>query len=585
MERALRARLGGARLALGEKEGLARDVISRTQCDAIAEIVSRDPGMPSISAEARASLVLLATSGKWLDRDLEKILKMLQPPDLTGSARRPMQHFAPMILEYFSAEEWESLVSGSSRNQKAELLFRRCADLGGRNLTEPSLKFLNSLLTFFTTGGEQASLWRKKADLAAVKTEFKRVARHLAAPNIYLVTLPCLAEFQSAYPDWYASIFSSPPVPCPIDLGKVMAIDNSYGCRGALPMFSEAGPSAGAGDPMAMFQLLAQAFTQGQFNFPRHHPTPLRLGEQASGGAPRSIAALANALPHASAFSQRTLDSPTPSFTTAASFSESLNSNEDMLGDGDTRRGPDVGVPESPTQGGTRRLSDVGVHASPTQATRRYSDVDPDVIACNSPGLATGSSAETMPRKALEDGQLNALEDGASRLECDVRETHASTVVARGASASAILGDFLEMKSEKEKQKKDGPARSAASATNSPPAGRKPNSDVAPIADQVATTKKASKKPRAAVRTRKSQKSTPAKKKPAQPETPIKAGAEKKRQGPRLDHERSRSQFLVRMGDGKSKAFKYDTHGESSQEDARGLAEACLGEILGRTIE
>ena len=154
MKRALRARLGGARLVLEEREGLAREVISRTLCDAIADVVSRDSGLPSISAEARASLVWLATSGKWLDRDLEKILKMLQPPEPTERARRAMQHFDPMTLEYFSEQEWETLVSGCNRNEKTELL-RRCADLGGRNLSEPSLKFLNSLLIFFTRGGDQ----------------------------------------------------------------------------------------------------------------------------------------------------------------------------------------------------------------------------------------------------------------------------------------------------------------------------------------------------------------------------------------------------------------------------------------------
>ena len=78
-ERLLRPRLGAARLVLAEQgDGPTKDAISKVQADAVVSLVAREPGLPSITDETRASLVDLACAGQWLPADLERIIDALK---------------------------------------------------------------------------------------------------------------------------------------------------------------------------------------------------------------------------------------------------------------------------------------------------------------------------------------------------------------------------------------------------------------------------------------------------------------------------------------------------------------------------
>ena len=152
MERMLVPRIGAAKLALEETDGEARDMLSKIQAAAIVEIAAREPGLPSMSAEIRARLVSLASAAPWRQQDLVAILKSLSPPDVVkkGEAeaqrRRPMQHWAPAILGYFTMAEWNRMLNEHNDTVAREIVLGRVVELGGRNLSEPTMHCLASLL-------------------------------------------------------------------------------------------------------------------------------------------------------------------------------------------------------------------------------------------------------------------------------------------------------------------------------------------------------------------------------------------------------------------------------------------------------
>ena len=192
MDVQLRARLGAARLALRDQQGEVRRVLSQTQVVALRALIARDPGMPSCTPEGRAIMMEMAAAVNWHDGHLEEVLHLLEPTGATKKLRRPMQHFAPGIVAYFTAAEWDGPLKQDGGVAMSETVLGRALQLSGRNLTEPSLKFISSFLLYLTHGESSLSWSRsmKKDFFERVKMEFKRRARSADRPEPYLTALP-----------------------------------------------------------------------------------------------------------------------------------------------------------------------------------------------------------------------------------------------------------------------------------------------------------------------------------------------------------------------------------------------------------
>ena len=122
MERALRGRLDAAQHALQGKEGQVAELISSAQAAAVAELVAKEPGLTSLSATVRASLVDLAAQGQWQQADLTKVLELLRPPDNLTKKRATLQTFLPALLSYYTEEEWQHfLPQGGQRPTSDEV--------------------------------------------------------------------------------------------------------------------------------------------------------------------------------------------------------------------------------------------------------------------------------------------------------------------------------------------------------------------------------------------------------------------------------------------------------------------------------
>ena len=105
------SRLGCARMLLGRSFGKPEHpIVSRLQSDAIVDLMKAEhEAMECMSPDNRCKMSSLAVAGKWAGDDLQKVLPMIEPPAPKGSTHRPpMQKATPMILNYFTAEEWLS---------------------------------------------------------------------------------------------------------------------------------------------------------------------------------------------------------------------------------------------------------------------------------------------------------------------------------------------------------------------------------------------------------------------------------------------------------------------------------------------
>ena len=242
MNRLLRARLGVARITIdGTPEGMKAGV-SRVQAKAVKELAAKDPDLQSVSAEDLAKLHDLAASVSWAEGDLALVMSCLTPPlpESRGKkSRRPLQHFSPSFLNYFTASEWALLQAPISYGEKADVCMRRILELGGRNLDEPAMKMMNSLLLLLSDPNAarmQAS--QKRVYLDTLKKTFKARVRVAPAPPHYITMLPpAPSDVAKSHPKLYAAAFpivggqESKPTPCAIALSALNAVDNSYGCR------------------------------------------------------------------------------------------------------------------------------------------------------------------------------------------------------------------------------------------------------------------------------------------------------------------------------------------------------------------
>ena len=96
MERMLKARAGAARMTLmNTQDTIARGLISKAQAAAIVELASKEPDLPSLSAEARASLQGMVSEAPWSPDDLVKVLQALSASqaDRKGKSEEPKEKY------------------------------------------------------------------------------------------------------------------------------------------------------------------------------------------------------------------------------------------------------------------------------------------------------------------------------------------------------------------------------------------------------------------------------------------------------------------------------------------------------------
>ena len=371
----LMARIGSARFTLHATPKPALAAVSKSQADAIMEVLKSNPKfIAKMKPHDRAELIGLLTKCNFCDTDLQTLLAMCEAPEVKKkSSRRPGQTFMPHLLHYFTEAEWVTLSKACTIAEGFDLLMRRILDLGGVNLSEKCKGWLVSLMLHL--GNLGGSTEEAKTDLLAwFKGEYKRRGRKHPPVHPYLRDLPMPDKLKLAAPTLFQSVFGE-ETPVPDKLGlKFTQLPVVY-CRTSVlrkPSVYLGQLSDQAEKPIQLlekciaiqqntFQAIMQSSSSSQPNAgmalrdlvapPVRHPLQGCMSRETIFGSQRtsSMEALPLTAPHL-ALMDRSPASPAASVVAASSHgsqSQSLDSQEMLLhvSDGVHRRADDLSSP------------------------------------------------------------------------------------------------------------------------------------------------------------------------------------------------------------------------------------------------
>ena len=241
--RAVRARVVAARMALEGVSEELRPSLSSVHAKALIEHLKVKNF--AMSSDEATDIMAKIHNIPWAAEDGVRVAEALSNANMneeTFSARRKQQDYMGM-LSYFTEAEWSILLNPSvSHAAKRETIALAVAQCGGINLTEESLKLMNTLWMLAAFGYLQARSLNeesKNTQLRALKATVKRSVRNVyskSSLSTYIVVLPAdPQEFTSRYPcvsaRRYSNIDGDGPVASKLDNEHVDAIDASYSCR------------------------------------------------------------------------------------------------------------------------------------------------------------------------------------------------------------------------------------------------------------------------------------------------------------------------------------------------------------------
>jgi len=605
MSRILRARLVGAKCVLEMASAEVLPHISAIQAAAVQEILKKE--CATLTPDSRVNIAESIASVPFQQKHAAMLLKVLGDGfGSIASSRREQQDYVN-ILDFYTQEDWDGLLDAEvSDAEKFDIVTAIPLKLGLQIPTEFSWKCLHSiLLSTSSTAAKGAD--HKKLDLEIFKTDYRRVVKRSKKKNnaiVYLPQLPSVSRFRASHSDLFNSVYGvgPGPVPCPITQ-RVKHMDASYQCRG-MPRGGSVADPIGGGDGVSMLVQALKQITGGSQQASRDIDITFDDHRRRSSGLRRAITFddHSSRADHPLALVQKGAGHATRSRSLLALPAGSETSAPSVSADG-------ASPPAPPAE------SIAGMPAPPA-------------------GSISGAGPVARP-VLLDDPRpvLRETSEGTGRSSTTEPKVEQPTSHQRTSRAQELYG----MLQERDEQKKDAAAekrkldREAAKAAREqkPAAASKPAEEHTPVA---APTPAKKQKPAVALAAVVA--STPAKKqKPAFALTPEKGappnkkGKKKKGKGkkkkvkgkekgkktkvvkiadagpacadagvagghlepdkkrgaaPRVDHERSRMQYLFRSGmkgPGQSKSFTYGENGTFASGDlAKKAAEAMLAE-------
>jgi hypothetical protein len=186
---------------------------------------------------------------------------------LSQSPSSKLQNFETIHL-YFGQAHWDALRSSMSADQKMDLIVSHAVTLGLRFPMEPTVQKIVGLYCMMSNGYNEAMSLAGSMKHEFVKFAKKRVkALGISPPTSLVHKLPVdTRDFQRAYPSLYATVFiDGPPVACPLNLGKLKAVQSSIPMRTTHKDMRPASHLDPSNNPMqAMLSLLMQTLGQGR---------------------------------------------------------------------------------------------------------------------------------------------------------------------------------------------------------------------------------------------------------------------------------------------------------------------------------
>ncbi|CAK0857286.1 unnamed protein product [Prorocentrum cordatum] len=230
-----------SRSALADLSGARHEQLSKAQANAVVYMLQR----AQLNPDEKATLALMSSQVNWFDGHDAQIMSLLvaSPAPRQSTTGNVGQKYTSFV-EFFTEAEWKKMLEENpSSSAILSLIISRVIRLGGRNVCEYSNKLMTSLwLMLCDPSVDPMSFFQKKKQFLYVKREYRRIADK--TPRLMMDqridTLPSLPdEFATLYPAAHNKAFSTRPgdgpMRCPLNMQRLLEIDNSYRCRGSGP--------------------------------------------------------------------------------------------------------------------------------------------------------------------------------------------------------------------------------------------------------------------------------------------------------------------------------------------------------------
>ncbi len=280
----IKSRIGAARLVLEGQSGKPTfAAVSKVQARALASMVTE---AASLTDTDKADVTNLLVEIAWASSDdcnfvLSSLLETSKRPAASlglpvAKRRRGLQDFTA-VHAYLTAEVWDQLQADIPGCNKLHILLQASQRLGLRLPSEHTSKWLCCLWMCCSHSGEALLCMapdQKGVYLKHVKQSFDVLRRTLVDPATWVDALPSdPVDFAKEHPALFGMVFAGArkPIVAPIDLSSVIAINQSFGCRGGsrLTLLGDTHASATARRPLLQLSPKREAAGSSSASFER----------------------------------------------------------------------------------------------------------------------------------------------------------------------------------------------------------------------------------------------------------------------------------------------------------------------------
>ena len=273
----LSGRLSAASAALSQAGPEAQAAISRTQAQAVLDLLRRE--LPRLDADERAELNVQVARVAWAKDDLIALMQVFEhiSRGSTPKAKRRDQQHWDKILNCYDRTSWELLCnSHAPANSKLDVILNQPIRLGLRLPSEPTFHSLSALWLLCANGGgadsSDRATWQKR-----LKLEFRRRARKSVHIADLMFSLPEPCTLDKTHPDLYAAAYErGPPLPIPMKVAKqVYELEATFQMRGGDVRESDVGlfsPSRNPKDPILLLNKTLSMIGDVMRSSPRESP-------------------------------------------------------------------------------------------------------------------------------------------------------------------------------------------------------------------------------------------------------------------------------------------------------------------------
>lgn len=169
----------------------------------------------------------------FVESDREKLIcKLGDVASSRTSSRLSMQNYEAFV-NALTEKDWNVLQGDAVPDDKLDQLQRRLALIGLRNPSEQTSKKIAAIYSFAVNGENftEQDAAMKRSLFTTIKSTYKKYVRGLPEPKSWMSKLVTVAQFSREHPSMFASAYGDElPVACPIDMATLMSWDD-FKCR------------------------------------------------------------------------------------------------------------------------------------------------------------------------------------------------------------------------------------------------------------------------------------------------------------------------------------------------------------------